>query len=373
MKNPRIAFFGSGLVSAYQTEKANYFRGIIRALGNRGRDVTFYEPDISGSQRHWDLQDPLWSKFLIYSPKESEISRALAAAGTADVLVKVSRVGIFDELLESAVLQVRSPHTTVIFWDADPSGTLERIQNDAKDPFRLLIPKYDLILTRNGTQRHTEKYLQLGARACVAICDALDPHTHHPALPDSRYSGDLGLLVNNSSHGVPEAHELFLKAAEFGCQFKFVLGGAGWLGKPFRPNVRCVGHVFARDYNAFNSTLRAVLNAGGNEDEVADSRHSQIFEAAGAAACVITQPFVGLERILEPQREVLVARDAGELVEHLHELHPSRAREIGKAARKRMLSEQTYDNRVRQLEEILGLAAPALPPIRAKAMAATLS
>ena len=41
----KIAFFGSSLVSAYWNGAATYYRGIIRALHQRGHRVTFYEPD----------------------------------------------------------------------------------------------------------------------------------------------------------------------------------------------------------------------------------------------------------------------------------------------------------------------------------------
>ena len=42
---PSIAFFGSSLVSAYWNGAATCYRGIIRALAERGHRVTFYEPD----------------------------------------------------------------------------------------------------------------------------------------------------------------------------------------------------------------------------------------------------------------------------------------------------------------------------------------
>jgi len=41
----RIAFFGSSLVSAYWNGAATYYRGLLRALADRGHAITFYEPD----------------------------------------------------------------------------------------------------------------------------------------------------------------------------------------------------------------------------------------------------------------------------------------------------------------------------------------
>ncbi|MGN6387000.1 MAG: hypothetical protein ACTHMT_12260, partial [Verrucomicrobiota bacterium] len=57
-----IAFFGSSLVSAYWNGAATYYRGIIRALSERGHTVTFFEPDAYDRQKHRDIPDPEWAK-----------------------------------------------------------------------------------------------------------------------------------------------------------------------------------------------------------------------------------------------------------------------------------------------------------------------
>jgi spore maturation protein CgeB len=57
-----VAFFGSSLVSAYWNGAATYYRGIIRALAERGHRVTFYEPDAFGRQQHRDIEDPAWAR-----------------------------------------------------------------------------------------------------------------------------------------------------------------------------------------------------------------------------------------------------------------------------------------------------------------------
>jgi spore maturation protein CgeB len=38
----RIAWFGSSIVSSYWNGAATYYRGLVRALAERGHDVTFY-------------------------------------------------------------------------------------------------------------------------------------------------------------------------------------------------------------------------------------------------------------------------------------------------------------------------------------------
>jgi spore maturation protein CgeB len=82
---------------------------------------------------------------------------------------------------------------------------------------------------------------------------------------------------------------------------------------------------------------------------------TRVFEAAGAGACLITDAWEGIEMFLEPDWEVLVAGNGEEVAERLRSLTPERARQIGRAARHRVLSEHTYTHRAAQVESILGL------------------
>src|SRR5919198_5579178 len=96
-----VAFFGSSLVSAYWNGAATYYRGIIRALHDRGHRVTFYEPDAYDRQRHRDIEDPPWANVVVYPGEgEEHALRALESARSADLVVKASGVGVFDALLE---------------------------------------------------------------------------------------------------------------------------------------------------------------------------------------------------------------------------------------------------------------------------------
>ncbi|HEX6861747.1 MAG TPA: hypothetical protein VF414_02970, partial [Thermoanaerobaculia bacterium] len=129
-----IAFFGSSLVSAYWNGAATYYRGIIRALAERGHRITFYEPDAFERQQHRDIADPEWARVVIYPATEDGVLRVLGDARGADVLVKASGVGVFDELLEAAVLDLRDAENLAIFWDVDAPATLDRMEHDVRDP-----------------------------------------------------------------------------------------------------------------------------------------------------------------------------------------------------------------------------------------------
>jgi spore maturation protein CgeB len=350
-----IAFFGSSLVSAYWNGAATYYRGIIRALHNVGHEVTFYEPDAYDRQKHRDIPDPDWARVVVYNVDgEDGVLSALEQARGADMLVKTSGVGVYDELLESAVLDIKEPHTITVFWDVDAPATLDRVKADRSDPFLDLIPQYDLILTYGGGEPVVRNYKALRARECVPIYNALDPDTHRPVSADERFTCDLALLANRLPDREARVEKFFLETAEKLPEFKFVLGGSGWGDKPMPANVNYVGHVYTRDHNAFNCSARAVLNV--NRDSMASygfSPPTRIFEAAGAGACLITDAWEGIETFLTPDREVLVADDAEAVVRHLRGLDEKKAKQIGESALQRVLAEHTYEHRALQLQELL--------------------
>jgi spore maturation protein CgeB len=94
-----IAFFGSSLVSAYWNGAATYYRGIIRALHKLGHQVTFYEPDAYDRQKNRDIADPDWARVVVYPATGDGVLSAFEQARGADMLVKTSGVGVFDQLL----------------------------------------------------------------------------------------------------------------------------------------------------------------------------------------------------------------------------------------------------------------------------------
>jgi spore maturation protein CgeB len=350
-----VAFFGSSLVSAYWNGAATYYRGIIRALAERGHRVTFYEPEAFDRQKHRDIPDPEWAKVVLYRPEdESAVSRALEEARRSDIVVKASGVGVLDEELEAAVASLGRPGATTIFWDVDAPATLQRIAENEADPFRPLIPRYDLILTYGGGDPVVSAYEAFGARRCVPIYNALDPSTHFPAPAEPRFAADLALLANRLPDRESRMEEFFLKPASRLPRRRFLLGGNGWSDKGLPGNVDYLGHVYTRDHNALNSSPAAVLNV--SRDSMAAmgfSPATRVFEAAGAGACLISDDWAGIAQFLEPGSEILVARDGDEVAELLDGLTPARSRAIGEAARRRVLAHHTYGARVERLERIL--------------------
>ena len=350
-----IAFFGSSLLSAYWNGAATYYRGILSALAACGHRITFYEPDAYQRQQHRDIAEPAYARVIVYpGDNDAAALQALHEARAAELLIKASGIGVYDELLERAVVERRRPGQLIAFWDVDAPATLDRMQANTADPFRALVPHYDFVFTYGGGQPVIAAYRSFGARECVPIYNALDPATHFPVPPDPQWSGDLGFLGNRLPDREARVEEFFLHAAALSPNRHFVLGGNGWHDKPLPPNVRAAGHVFTRNHNAFNCSVTAALNISRESmARYGFSPATRVFEAAGAGACLITDYWEGIEQFLEPDHEVLVARDGAEVATLINQLDPQRARHIGDRARRRVLAHHTYAHRAAQFDQVI--------------------
>jgi len=357
----KIAFYGSSLLSSYWNGAATYYRGVLSDLASRGYAVTFYEPDAFERQRHRDIEPPDWAKVCVYPATPDAVRSVLAEAAAADVVVKASGVGVFDDELLRGIIAASRPEAIRIFWDVDAPATLAEMRRNPDHPLRQGLPELDIVFTYGGGPPVTAAYEEeFGARLCVPIYNALDPATHYPVPPEPRFACDLAFLGNRLPDRETRVERFFLRPAIHCPELAFMIGGNGWETRPMPANVRALGHVYTREHNAFNSTPRAVLNiARDSMAETGFSPATRIFEAAGAAACIITDAWEGIELFLAPGSEVLLARDGDDVVSLLRSLAPDLARKIGRAARRRILAEHTYERRGAKVDAVLRAAASA--------------
>lgn len=349
----KIAFYGSSLLSSYWNGAATYYRGLLRDLAARGYEISFYEPDAFDRQQHRDIDPPEWARSIVYPATPEGLRGVLSQAGAADIVVKASGVGAYDTELLEGIIEHSRRDALRIFWDVDAAATLDEMRADEGHVVRRMLPSLDMVLTYGGGPPVVSAYEGFGAALCVPIYNALDPATHFPVEPDERFAADLAFLGNRLPDREARVEEFFLKPAGALSGQSFLIGGNGWQTKEMPANVRHLGHVYTHQHNAFNCTPRAVLNvARDSMAHVGFSPATRVFEAAGAAACLITDAWEGIEQFLKPDEEVLVARDGRDVVEHLASLSPERARAIGQAALRRVLAEHSYAHRGAEVDAL---------------------
>jgi hypothetical protein len=85
------------------------------------------------------------------------------------------------------------------------------------------------------------------------------------------------------------------------------------------------------------------------------SSTSRPFELAALGACIVSNPYLGVETWFEPEREIIVVHSAEEAVERYEWLltHHTQRESIGQAARARLLGEHTFRHRAAQLRNIV--------------------
>lgn len=348
-----IAFFGSSLLSSYWNGAATYYRGIISALARRGWRVTFYEPDAFDRQQHRDIDPPEWAEVVVFPATTKAMREVFSRANAADVIVKASGIGVLDDEILAATVSASGGRAVTAFWDVDAPATLAEIDANAQHPLRAAVQKLDCVLTYGGGAPVAEAYRRVGARQCIPIYNALDPCTHFPVEPEPRFAVDLAFLGNRLPDREARVDAFFFEAARRLTDRKFLLAGAGWEPSRLPPNVAYIGHLPTSQHNAFNSSPLAVINI--SRESMATTGFSpatRVFEAAGAAACIITDGWEGIERFLAPGKEVLIADRAQDVVRILSTLTKERAGDIGLRARARVLSEHTYAQRAEIVEHV---------------------
>lgn len=350
----RLAFYGSSLLSCYWNGAATYYRGLLRALAGCGWTIHFFEPDAFDRQAHRDIDPPDWAQVTVYPATEAGLAAALAGARPADVVVKASGVGVFDDALVEGVLRAAQPDAIRAFWDVDAPATLASLEAGGEKVLAAALPRFDLVFTYGGGPPVVARYTARGAASCEPIYNALDPDTHFPVPPEASLACDLVLIANRLPDRERRIEEYFFAPAQQSPGRRFALGGAGWDDKPLPPNMRWLGHVPTARHNALNASAMAVLNvARDSMAAVGFSPATRVFEAAGAAACLITDQWEGIAEFFAPGTEILVAENGAAVASLLAALTPDRARAIGAAMRRRALADHTYAQRARRVDAVL--------------------
>ena len=79
------------------------------------------------------------------------------------------------------------------------------------------------------------------------------------------------------------------------------------------------------------------------------------FEMAMMGACMVSNPWAGVEQWFEPGKEILVVGSTEEAIDCYRFLltHDAERKALGQAARRRALADHTYRQRAQQLMQLL--------------------
>lgn len=352
----KLVIFGLTVSSSWGNGHATLWRGLCKALARQGHAITFFEKDVPYYASHRDLIFPEDYELVLY-PSWAEVnSYAGRAVADSDVALVTSycpdAAPASDLVLGSSAIKV--------FYDLDSAVTLEKFASNGEVDY---IPRYglgdfDLVLSYVGGRALDEMRRLFGAKRVAPLYGSVDPEVHRPVAPSTHYDSDLSYLGTYAADRQQTLEKLFLKPARRLPERKFLLGGAQYPDDfPWNDNVWFVRHVAPPEHPAFYSSSKATLNVTrGAMASFGYCPSGRLFEAAACETPVVSDSWEGLAEFFEPGHEILVASSADDVVGAI-ELDREELREIGKAARRRVLNEHTAEHRSQEFVSLVEAVA----------------
>ena len=361
----RIVILGLTITSSWGNGHATTYRGLVRGLVRRGHQVLFLERDKPWYADNRDMPAPPWGETRLYAGLAELTGRWSAAIAAADLVVIGSYVP--DGVAVGALVQ-RLAGGTVAFYDIDTPVTLAALAAGACEYLTPdLLRGYDLYLSFTGGP--TLQYLQttLGARMARALYCSADPEVYRPD-PGVRPATDLGYLGTYSPDRQPTVEALLCAPARAWPEGRFAVAGPMYPdGITWPGNVERVEHLAPDRHRAFYAGQRFTLNVTrADMIQRGYSPSVRLFEAACCGVPIISDWWPGLDAFFTPGEEILIARNAGEVLLALRSMTEDRRRAVADAARARVLGAHTGDHRAAELEAYAAEASQARTPAGAR-------
>ena len=347
----RIVIFGLAVSSSWGNGHATLWRGLCRALGERGHHVSFYERDVPYYAAHRDLHELPHGRLVLYSDWQTVLPDARRELAQADVGIVTSYC--FDAI-EAGNL-VRESKALRVFYDLDTPVTLANLSREEEvayigpDGLR----DYDIVLSYTGGRALEQLVTRLGARRAVALYGCVDPQVHHPVPPVDGYRCTLSYLGTYAEDRQAALEQLFIEPARRSPDTRFLIGGSQYPAEfPWTSNIHFAWHVPPPSHAAFFCSSRFTLNVTrGAMAEMGYCPSGRLFEATACGVPVISDTWEGVEHFFAPGSEILAVNNT-EGVLHALQLGDAEISRLAQRARERVLDEHTAAHRARELEHI---------------------
>jgi spore maturation protein CgeB len=350
----KLVVLGLSLSSSWGNGHATTYRALLRAFAERGHEVVFLERETPWYAAHRDLPDPDFCRLALYG-SIGELRRDWRAqVARADAVI----VGSFTPEGVEVGRWVQATATGVVaFYDIDTPVTLARLAaGEADYVCAQLIADYDLYLSFTGGPTLDVLQHRYGSPAARALYCSVDADVYQPLGAETRW--DLSYLGTYSPDRQPTLERLLIDVARRAPDLRFCIAGPQYPADIDWPaNVERLEHVPPDEHPRFYAASRYTLNVTRADMIAAGYSPSvRLFEAAACGAPIISDTWEGLDILLAPGREILLAEDSGTVLSLLRDLPESARRAIGRAGRRRILAGHTATHRAAELEELLRAA-----------------
>lgn len=345
----RFVIFGLTVSSSWGNGHATIWRGLLKALAEKGHAVTFFEKDVPYYRTHRDLANPPGYRLELYREWDEIGSRARESVAAADCALVTSYC---PDARTACDLVLESSIACRAFYDLDTPVTLNALHLEGKVDY---IPEYglgpfDLVLSYTGGEALIQLCSRLGARRVAALYGSVDPATHKRVAKVPQFTSHFSYLGTYAADRQGRLEELFLQPARELPDRKFCIGGAMYpVDFPWAENIHFVRHLPPPDHPAFYSSSTLTLNvtraAMSNFGYCPSGR---LFEGAACGTPIVSDWWDGLDQFFEPGKEILIARNTDDVIRAMH-LGSIELEKVSRASQRRALAQHTAANRAAEL------------------------
>ncbi len=308
--------------------------------------MLFLERDVPWYASHRDLTDPDFCRLEYYGDLD-ELAGWRGAIAGADAVIVGSYVPDGTAVGEFVQAHARG---LAAFYDIDTPVTLAALASgDCAYLSPALIPGYGVYLSFTGGPTLGTIERRFRSPAARALYCSVDPEAYRPLDVPKRW--DLSYLGTYSDDRQATLERLLIEPARRLPGKRFVVVGPQYPhGIDWPANVERIEHLAPAAHAEFYSASRFTLNITRADMIAAGwSPSVRLFEAAACATPIISDDWRGLNTLLEPGREIILADSADTVIAAL----ATDAAALGRAARARILATHTAAHRAAELEGYL--------------------
>jgi len=244
-------------------------------------------------------------------------------------------------------------HVPVLYFDGDVPASLPNMKGFASG-FRIYqgadVTEYAAFIS-NSTGGE-KLLLELGAKAAYTIWYGADPDVYAP-IPVAEQDVDAFFFGHGREYRATWIDDMISKPAQAMPEAQFAVRGKN-LGMPEAvEELPYLSFSKLREY-VCRSKLNLVITRGAHATLYASSS-SRPFELAAMRACMVANPYNGIEEWFEPGKEIIVVESGEEAQERYEYLlsNDAERQAIAQAAHDRLLKQHTFRHRARQLMQIV--------------------
>jgi spore maturation protein CgeB len=358
----KIVIFGLAITSSWGNGHATTYRSLCKALARRGHQIHFIEKNLEWFRDNRDMPHPEFCTVHLYVDWQESGRKLVRLSKDADAIVVGS---YFPDALQATEALVEAGCGPLIFYDIDTPITISKLRKEGRAEYldAAQIPNFSAYLSFTGGPVLREFEEQFGSPFAVPFYCSVDPELYRPKAVQQEFRCELSYLGTYARDRQPKLMKFLNEAAGLMPESRFIVAGAQYpKDTAWAKNVERIIHLSPPNHPTFYCSSKFTLNLTRNEMVAAGYSPSvRLFEASACGAAIMSDYWKGLEHFLEPNSEVLLPKDAYEVVQIIRTMPESERTRMGLNARERVLSEHTAAHRAAEFELIVSRCGGSRP------------